>query len=636
MTSLLNGLRRHSIPFQVIGRRSFTKTPLSCLPITLSSQWMPTLRSDALSDEHLDSVKLLLQGGYIRQSSSGFYTFLPLGLRVLRKIETLVDEEMEKIGACKLELPTLLSSSLWHKSGRVEAMGSELYRLKDRKGSEYILAPTFEEEITKLVGDEIHSWRNLPVKVYQTTRKYRDEPRPRNGLLRTREFLMKDLYTFDADLAGAKQSYRQVRSAYDSIMTKLFGMQGKGWKLAEADTGAMGGAQSHEYQVPDDVGEDELFFCSDCSYTANKELATSISPSSAAMPMDSEDLSVSLYGSDDVLEHSCSLTAVVISKQGKLSEVKLAHHLPTDNLKATTDHAPWDWKDRPEGPMIRFDKLNILMDKDCIAVEIDDISQAILRAIEAFSSPNSTSQTSASKSSHEAPTLHDYFQQSTSTLLFPTPNSIATKVLDLRQAQIGDQCSSCRLGSLGRIKSIEVGHTFLLGTRYSKALEFSFTSHDGKSNEPFQMGCYGIGITRIMGVLAQIASKRYDSFKTATVRARQGFVWDRIVAPYTALIIPLLSDENTRRASEIVSQALQRPDVLPGWDAIGDRDIAVDDRSKLSMGVRMADADLLGCPLIFLLGENLRKTGKVEVRSRTQAGIETTFIPLSHFEQHVL
>ncbi|MCO5562827.1 hypothetical protein L7F22_016462 [Adiantum nelumboides] len=317
-----------------------------------------------------------------------------------------------------MELPSLLSSSLWHKSGRFNTMASELYKVMDRRGSEYILAPTFEEEVTKLVGDEVHSWRNLPVKVYQISRKYRDEPRPRNGLLRTREFLMKDLYTFDADMQGASESYKQVQGAYKAIMTRLFGEQGKGWRVAEADTGAMGGAQSHEYQVQDSVGEDELFLCSSCSYSANGELATSLPLSGPSTPVTSEDVEVTLYGTEDPLSHGCTMTAVVTARQRRINQTKLARHLPlSDRATPLSTHNSWDWKDRPEGPVVRFERLTILVDNECLAVEVDGLSQAILDAIEVYGSPKLTEGSGSSIPLPSTSTVRPLFKTTFSRLL---------------------------------------------------------------------------------------------------------------------------------------------------------------------------------------------------------------------------
>jgi prolyl-tRNA synthetase len=500
-------------------------------------------------------------------------------------------------------------------------MGNELYKLNDRTGSELILAPTYEEEITKLVGKEVHSWRGLPVKVYQTSKKFRDEPRPRNGLLRTREFLMKDLYTFDADMQGAQQSYKQVQTAYDAIMTRLFGEQTKGWRIAEADTGAMGGSQSHEYQVQDDVGEDTLITCSNCSYTANEELAASVAASPQDIPIASEDVQVVLYGSDDVASHGCTLSAIVIAKDRSLNEAKIARHLAEDSKKPLARHSKWDWEDRPEGPIMRFDKLQVLLDQECKAVEAEEISLAILQAIEAMAMPGQGG-IQSSLSLPDAPTLQDYFQ---------SDSAISTTIVDLHKAEAGDRCSSCHQGTLQKTKSIEVGHTFLLGNRYSKSLEYDFAQKEGKK-EPFQMGCYGIGITRILGVLAQVASRQMQEVQKVSSIIRPGFAWNRNVAPFTALILPLEWDDAKKQAASVICQALQSDNSK--WGLCQSKDIAIDDRHQhVSFGAKLSQADLVGYPLVFLLGKHFDRTGEVEVRRRTSDSIEQTTIPLSDFQK---
>jgi prolyl-tRNA synthetase len=499
-------------------------------------------------------------------------------------------------------------------------MGSELYKLKDRSDSEFILAPTYEEEITKLIGKEVQSFRSLPVKVYQTSKKFRDEPRPRNGLLRTREFLMKDLYTFDADLQGAQQSYSQVQTAYDAIMTRLFGERTKGWRIAEADTGAMGGSQSHEYQVQDDAGEDTLITCSKCSYTANEELAASSAAPSQPIPMTSDDVQVILYGDADVTSQGCTLLSLVIAKGRNINENKVARHFVEDLQRPLNNDTAWDWEDRPEGPMMRFDKLQVLLDAECKAVEADEISSAIVQAIEALAMP-AQGKLDPSHTSHNTPTLQDYFQGEC---------SITTTIADLHKAEAGDTCSSCRHGSLEKTKSIEVGHTFLLGTRYSKSLEYDFAQKDG-SKVPFQMGCYGIGITRILGVLAQVACRQMQEIQKESGMIRPGFAWDRSVAPFTALILPLQLNDTKKKAVDVISQTLQHSNSF-NWGQISSKDIAIDDRD-VSFGGKLSQADLVGYPLIFLLGKHFDMTGEVEVRQRTTNSIKKTMIPLADFQK---
>lgn len=502
-------------------------------------------------------------------------------------------------------------------------MGSELYKLQDRTGSQYLLAPTFEEEITKLIGKEAHSWRNLPVKVYQISRKYRDEPRPRNGLLRTREFLMKDLYTFDADVGSAEESYKQVREAYHAIMTRLFGVIEKNWRVAEADTGAMGGSQSHEYQVLDEAGEDSLLICNNCSYTANEELAASFASPQVEAPVASEDLQVSLFGSEDLLSHSCVLSAVIVPKNRKINQVKVARHITEENRKLLSLHSTWDWKDRPEGPMIRFDKLQIILDPECRAVEVEETSQAILQAIESFAAMPSGNQVPESKSSN-APALQDYFQGS---------DAITMNVADIHVAEANDRCASCSQGSLQHTKSIEAGHTFLLGTRYSRSLDYTFAASDGK-RKLFQMGCYGIGITRILGVLAQIATRKFQAIQGEEQSTkRQGLAWNFYLAPFTALILPSSWDESKQAATTSICEALLNSgSLLKESVTLKPQDIAIDDRS-ITVGRKLSEADLVGYPLVFILGKHFEKTGEVEFRQRIDNTVKSRMIPLLDFQQ---
>lgn len=518
-------------------------------------------------------------------------------------------------------MPAMLSSTLWHKTGRFDTMGSELYKVRDRRNAEFLLAPTFEEEITKLVGEDMKSARDLPIKLYQTTKKYRDEPRPRSGLLRTKEFLMNDLYTFDADLTQAMSSYSNVQEAYLNIMSKLFGERHAAWRIAEADTGSIGGSMSHEYQVEDDAGEDTLFTCSNCDYVANVEMASSI-PNDAEMPVEADDLKVYLYGSHDLLAHGCSMTAIVIPKNRTRNEIKIRRHLvPGENQEFLRFSASWDWKERPEGPMIRFDRLKMLLSDQCRAVEIDEISQAIRQAIEQFGSRNSSDdqQSSMLATGEGAPTLQDYFQGGRS-------DAIKTVLADVIKVEPNDKCAKCKDGDLRESKAIEVAHTFLLGSKYTDILGYKLKTAN-EAYVPIQMGCYGIGITRIMGVLAQQASRRFNEVNKGKGR---GFIWDPLIAPFSALIMPIAKDDITMQAAQRVSRALQVPDNAICKEALASQDIAIDDR-KVYIGSMLADADLVGYPIQCILGKSFQKTGEVEVRQYTSNGLETRHISLEAF-----
>lgn len=437
-------------------------------PVRLSKLFVPTVPADALAaGDTLESVRRLLRGGYVRQSASGTYSYLPIGMRMLKKVTHIIEEEMDAVDASQVEMPQLLSPALWHKTGRFEAMGHELYRLKDRRGSDMILAPTHEEEVTKLVGMEIESAKSLPVRVYQIGRKFRDEPRPRAGLLRTKEFLMKDLYSFDLSVQEAQATYEEVRQAYGRVFERIFHwdhISEPTWMQANADSGAMGGTFSHEFHVLDPAGEDTLLACDDCTYASNVECAVS----------------------------------------------------------------------------------------------------------------------------------HDSIQHD-------------------RDVQAGDTCHACGSGQLHEHRAIEVGHTFLLGTRYSEALGYGVVPPQQQNREPLQMGCYGIGVTRILGALAQRAAREFDLQQVPDGKRRAGFVWPNELAPFHALVLPSTPRhmEAAQRLCLQLDQGLSLDGEacqIPLWD------VALDDRTDKSLGSRLFDADLLGSPWVFVLGKHFEKERKVEVR----------------------
>ncbi|PWN48833.1 class II aaRS and biotin synthetase [Violaceomyces palustris] len=655
--------------------------------IKLSTRWVPTQRDDSSTssggqndqEQPLESLKLLTRGGYLRQSSSGVYTLLPNGLKMVRKIESIIDEEMSRIGADRIDMPTLLPSTLWRKTGRFQVMGNELYSLKDRKASEFILAPTHEEEVTKLVSQEVDSWRSLPVRVYQITRKHRDEPRPRMGLLRTKEFVMKDLYTFDANLEDATKTYEDVTGAYRRIMDRIFG---KGsWRVAEADSGAIGGSRSHEYHLEDAAGEDTLLSCGKCNYSANTERAASL-PSSSKMPFDSSEVDVKLYGPRDPALQGMTLHCVIWPKQRELNHLKVIRNLPSDpeyrelisdREMRTKGLSGWDWKDRPEGPLVRFDKIKVLTDFECSSLDNEEMERAVTEAILEYASQgvNGEGMTSpsGSSSSQPSPSLSDLFP---SQLPHHLENvALPLHLVDVREAEEGDVCPRCRHGELKKSKSIEVGHTFLLGTKYSEALGVGFApssqlpakgkgkaredqdgegvaiqsrSKVGKGRLPFQMGCYGIGVTRILGTLAQRAAKEFEDSKgraqpnkSGGSKVSGGFIWPRHLAPFRAVIIPCSPDtEEKKEACVRIEKALRRGRVVARSDPIVEEDggegamqddqeegirsedIALDDRVEKSLGSRLTDADLIGYPIRLILGKNWDQTRKIEVHVRVR------------------
>ncbi|CAO1639087.1 unnamed protein product [Sympodiomycopsis kandeliae] len=537
--------------------------------------------SPGSADETMD---LLLQGGYITQSSSGVYTFLPNGLRLIKQLESIIDSEMESIGSSRMEMPILLSSQLWKKSGRLTTMGSELYQLKDRKDNSLILAPTHEEEVTKTVGSFITSYKHLPVRVYQLNRKFRDEPRPRSGLLRTKEFIMKDAYSFDTSVETATEAYFAFKDAYSRIMDRIFSTTRNSWKVAEADTGSMGGKLSHEYHVQDPAGEDELITCtnSNCGYTANAELAKS-KPQQQELPMVSDDVTVTLYAQSDDKSFPGGLTAVIMSSASTLNQTKLNNELAKQGGQDHKQIYPgpesdcWDYRDHPDGPLVRFNSLNILADQTCYTLPPEDIQDALCSALTKYNNQNDDTTTNST-------TLQDYF----------SPDNITTSYTDLRLTQPNDTCTQCHQPTLNSQKSIEIGHTFLLGTRYSSSLGYQFATSptEGKQGRAYlQMGCYGIGITRLVGVIAMHARRAFlERYKG------KGFIWPRHLAPFTHLIIVKNESEQVQGLISTIEQER-------------DTRVLVDDRSSVNMGQKLKQADLLGAPNVWIVGA---KDGKVE------------------------
>ncbi|CAO1614622.1 unnamed protein product [Parajaminaea phylloscopi] len=632
-----------------IARHAHSTVPskrLSAQPVLLSTLFHPAAKGtrgeEGAAGSAEDAFNMLVRGGYLRQSSSGVFTFLAPGRMVLRAIENVIDEEMTAVGATRIDMPTLLPTTLWKKSARIEAMGSELFQLKDRKGSEFLLAPTHEEEVTKLVCSEVQSYKDLPVKVYQMTRKHRDEPRPRLGLLRTREFIMKDLYSFDEDIDRAGRSYEEVRLAYRRVMDRLFG-DGQ-WKMAEADSGAMGGKRSHEFHVADPSGEDDVLSCDSCSYTANLEAAecralpARSSPSApSTLCLITDDVKVVLHAEStsrhpSEVSHCGTLTALVMHKDASLSEAKvskaLAHALqpaifPRPSVPDGERH--WDWQAGPEGPVIQYNRLRIVADSSCSSLAEEEIAEAVRSTILDFNTdPEGVPRPSDLS---ECPSLADYF-----------PAMVALSYADMRAAEPGSACPRCSDGLLQAEKAIEVGHTFLLGTRYTESLGYQFAARPagdtGKQERKLiQMGCYGLGVTRILGVLAIQARRAFlsrmdDASRTDSRPGRgaaPGLLWPTHLAPYThALVLGPPSSRSTdsegtwSKLSDIVADFVDSSgegavtsaskvlidDRAPGHVLGPDNGEDVGARFKnLSLGSRLRDIDILGVPHVYLLRE---------------------------------
>ncbi|KAF9163194.1 hypothetical protein DFQ26_002851 [Actinomortierella ambigua] len=537
--------------------------------------------------EMVPSQQLLLRAGMMRQSSSGIYSMLPFGLKSLVKIEAIIDEELEDIGCQKLAMPNMLPAENWKKTGRWETAGPEMFKLKDRKGAEFLLAPTHEEEITTLIGKEVQSYRQLPIRVYQVTRKFRDELRARSGLLRGKEFLMKDLYTFDVSEEEARKTYDEVVEAYRRIMTRL----GVPYAVAEADTGNIGGSHSHEFHILSRVGEDSLLSCSSCGYTSNEERAVGVIPEEpskvATKFRDSTDLG-KWVESLDLIPRS----AVRINPKVRYG---LLHEAEQDGSAKTTLLAVATAADRQVNEI----KMNKALGKLEVFDTLEDAKGAL--------GEEKVSRFALCVDQSLFPGLKTAPRSKSMTLDGALPADIAgiscvsgSPVLDVHYGDFhnclpGDGCPHCAT-PLSTSRAIEVGHTFLLGTKYSAALDTTFMPATGTEPLPFQMGCYGLGITRL---LASIIEASHD---------HRGIQWPESVAPYRVVIVTS-EDEECIKIGDEVYDAVQASLKTKS-------DVIIDDRLDVTLGFKMKDAELIGYPWMVVVGKGYLRTGNVEVQHR--------------------
>ena len=539
---------------------------------------LPTLKeapSDATSISHI----LLSRAGYVRRVGSGIYSFLPLGVRVLQKIEAIVREEMNRAGALEVLLPALLPADYFRESGRWEVFGDTLLRLKDRKGGDYHLGPTHEEIITDLARREIQSYRDLPKNLYQIQTKFRDEPRPRGGLLRGREFAMKDAYSFDADEVAARESYAAMRVAYNNVFTRMR----FNYRMVAADSGSMGGKISAEFQVLVQSGEDVIAACLQCQYAANLEVADTppLPPVGPANPGDVPppekvstpdqrtiaEVSAFLKGEPKRFLKSLLYLAgdevvmAVLRGDHELNEVKLARALgvgevflasPEDIQRATGAEVGF------AGP-VGF-RGRVVVDRD--AANVTD----------AITGANETGY-------HYVHVVRGRDYEGT--------------VTQLRDVVDGDACPECG-ASLGLYRGIEAGHIFLLGTHYSAKMGANYLDDAGQKH-PLVMGCYGIGISRLV---AAAVEQHHDN---------DGIVWPMSIAPYQVHITQLGEEEAVVTAVAELEQALEARGI----------DVLVDDRDERP-GVKFKDADLIGIPLRVTVGAKSLKRGGVELKPRTE------------------
>lgn len=551
----------------------------------LSTYFVPTRKEDP-ADAEVISHKLLVRGAYIRMIARGIYDFLPLGWRSVRKIEAVVREEMDRAGAQEVMLPAVQPAELWQESGRWTEYGPELLRFKDRKGADFCLGPTHEEVITALVRDDIKSYRQLPLNLYQIQTKFRDEIRPRFGLMRGREFIMKDAYSFDVDLESAEKSYDVMFEAYHRIFQRL----GFEYRAVEADTGNIGGSRSHEFQVLAETGEDEIVSCTECDYAANVEKAE-IRVEATAKP----------EGERPAMEEVSTPGARTIEEVSAFLERPAESIVKTLIYRAGDELVAFLFRGDHEANTIKIANfVKEALELSDVEVELADNAdiEEVTGAPVGFAGPVGL----------KIPVFADLAVQGMVDFVVGA-NKEDTHLInvnsgrdfevrafaDLRLAVAGDICVRCG-GRLESLRGIEVGHVFLLGDTYSKAMEANFLDENGK-HQPMQMGCFGIGVTRI---LAAVVEQNHDD---------NGIVWPMAIAPYQVILTVLHpNDEEVMGAAEELYQELLDEGV----------EVLLDDRD-LGVGAKFKDADLIGIPLRVALGRRGIKNGQVEFKRRDQA-----------------
>ncbi|WP_027626549.1 proline--tRNA ligase [Clostridium lundense] len=546
----------------------------------LSKMLISTLR-ETPAEAEIVSHQLMLRAGMMRKMASGIYNYMPLGLRVMKKIEDIVREEMDKAGAQEFLASAILPSELWKESGRWEVFGPEMFKLKDRNEREFCLGPTHEEVFTDIARNEIKSYKQLPLNLYQIQTKYRDERRPRFGVMRSREFVMKDAYSFDKDYEGLDISYNKMYEAYHNIFKRC----GLVCKCVEADSGAMGGSGSAEFMVKSEIGEDEIAFCTACEYAANVEKA----PSTPEV-LENEDIKelnkvttpdvktidelikffkttpkkfakTLIYKADD------KVVAVMVRGDREVNEVKVVNAL---------------------GGAIDFEMADATTVKNATSAEVGFAGPIGIKVDVLFVD-------------EEVANMYNFIIGANETgYHYENVNygrDFEGKLGDFRKVVEGDKCPKCGK-PMTVARGVEVGHIFKLGTKYSETMGANFLDEKGES-KPLIMGCYGIGVNRTM---ATVIEQNHDE---------NGIIWPLAIAPYQVIVIPAVTkdEEQVRVAEEIYNR-------LKGMGI----EVLLDDRDERA-GVKFKDADLIGIPMRITVGKKV-KEGNVEFKLRNSSDIE--------------
>jgi prolyl-tRNA synthetase len=543
----------------------------------LSKTLVPTLK-EAPAEAEVPSHILMVRGGYLRKVAAGIYSFLPLGWRVVQKISRIIREEMNRAGAEEVFLPAVVPAELWQESGRWDQYGAQLLRIKDRKGGDFVIGPTHEEVIVDLVRGDVRSYRQLPLNLYQIQTKFRDELRPRAGLMRGREFIMKDAYSFHASDADAKREYQNMYDTYQRIFARC----GLAFRAVEADTGNIGGSLSHEFQVLAENGEDALVACDTCQYAANVEQAQSRPEPPVAHTGQIEAMTkVATPGKRSIEEVTAFMgvpaaavvktmiyladgkpVAVLVRGDRVVNEIKLRIALGAKEIVLAGERAVEEVTGAPTGfagPVGL--KIPIYCDN-----EVGDLASFVCGANE----------------------LDHHYKNVVRDRDFK-----ATQLGDYRQSAPGDRCPRCETGRFRGYRGVEVGHVFFLGTKYSVAMKANFLDAAGKEN-PMIMGCYGIGVTRIA---AAAIEQHHDA---------DGITWPVPIAPFEVNLLSL------QAADPQVSGLCDR---LEAELTAAGIDVLYDDRDERP-GVKFKDADLIGIPYRIAVGKKGLAEGMIEIKAR--------------------
>ena len=573
-----------------------------------ASQFLISTLRQAPADAEVVSHQLMMRAGMIKRLAAGIYTYMPMGLRVIRKVEAIVREEMNRAGAIECTMPVIQPAELWNESGRFTKMGPELLRLQDRHERDYVVQPTSEEAVTDIARQEFRSYKQLPKNLYQIQTKFRDERRPRFGLMRGREFIMKDAYSFDRDEAGAKRSYQVMAGAYRAIFDR-FGLT---YRAVAADSGAIGGDLSEEFQVIAATGEDAIVFSTGSAYAANMEKAEAAAPQ-GPRPAAREAMAKTPTPGKSTCADVAELLALPLARTVK------SLVLATDELD-----------DKGEVTRTQVWLLLLRGDHDMNEVKVGKVPglgagfrfATVPEILEHFGTPPGYLGPIGLKkpvrivADREVAMMADWVCGANDKDFhftgvnwgrdLPEPDAVA----DLRNVVAGD-ASPDGQGQLAIERGIEIGHVFYLGTKYSRAMNASFLDEDGKP-KPFEMGCYGIGITRLP---AAAIEQNHDA---------RGIIWPDAIAPFTVVICPVGMDRS--EAVKTVAEQLYAELLAAGLDVI------LDDRGERP-GAMFADWELIGVPHRVTIGDKGLKDGQLEYQHRRDAA--ATRVPVADIAAHV-